>query len=97
MVREIRLDCDADTILLAVEQRGDGAACHEGYESCFFRVLEGGAWRTVDTRQVDPGEVRPRLRPSAARSRPADRTMASMTRFSTSASPRAASSSRPSS
>src|SRR6202043_4296103 len=40
IVREIRIDCDTDTILLRVDQHGDMAACHEGYESCFFRVLE---------------------------------------------------------
>jgi phosphoribosyl-AMP cyclohydrolase len=56
VVREIRLDCDNDTVLLAVEQRGDGAACHEGYESCFFRRLEDGAWRVVDQRKVDPAK-----------------------------------------
>src|SRR5579863_10306932 len=44
VVREIRLDCDNDTVLLAVEQQGDHAACHEGYESCFFRRLEDGNW-----------------------------------------------------
>jgi phosphoribosyl-AMP cyclohydrolase len=55
-VREIRVDCDADTILLAVEQHGDGAACHEGYESCFFRVLEGGKWRVTESRKVDPAK-----------------------------------------
>ncbi|MGH8011650.1 MAG: phosphoribosyl-AMP cyclohydrolase [Candidatus Binataceae bacterium] len=54
VVREIRLDCDADTLMLAVEQQGDGAACHEGYESCFFRVLDHGDWRVSDTRKVDP-------------------------------------------
>ena len=58
-VREIRVDCDTDTILLRVEQHGDHAACHEGYESCFFRVLEGDTWRTVDTRQVDPAKYGP--------------------------------------
>src|ERR1041385_4011140 len=46
-VREIRIDCDADTILLRVDQHGDQAACHEGYESCFFRVLDDSAWRVV--------------------------------------------------
>src|SRR3989442_3247636 len=46
-VREIRIDCDTDTILLRVDQHGDQAACHEGYESCFFRVLDKGVWRTV--------------------------------------------------
>jgi phosphoribosyl-AMP cyclohydrolase len=59
MVREIRLDCDNDTVLLAVEQRGDGAACHEGYESCFFRRLEDGAWRVVDQRKIDPAKYGP--------------------------------------
>jgi phosphoribosyl-AMP cyclohydrolase len=53
-VREIRLDCDNDTVLLRVDQHGDGAACHEGYESCFFRVLDGDRWVTVDSRKVDP-------------------------------------------
>jgi len=55
-VREIRVDCDNDTVLLRVDQHGDGAACHEGYESCFFRVLERGAWHTVDSRKVDPAK-----------------------------------------
>src|SRR5258705_6621181 len=40
-VKEIFIDCDADTILLKVNQNG-GAACHEGYASCFFRKLEQG-------------------------------------------------------
>lgn len=56
VVREIRTDCDSDTILLRVEQHGDGAACHEGYESCFYRVLEGDGWRTTDTPKVDPAK-----------------------------------------
>lgn len=56
VVHEIRLDCDNDTLLLAVEQRGDQAACHEGYESCFFRKLEGTEWRIVDDRKVDPAK-----------------------------------------
>ncbi len=55
-VREIRIDCDTDTILLGVDQHGDQAACHEGYESCFFRRLEGDTWVTVDTRKVDPAK-----------------------------------------
>jgi phosphoribosyl-AMP cyclohydrolase len=59
VVREMRTDCDQDTILLRVEQHGDGAACHEGYESCFFRVFDGGAWRTVDSRKVDPAKYGP--------------------------------------
>lgn len=59
VVHEIRLDCDNDTVLLAVEQRGDQAACHEGYESCFFRKLEGGQWQIVDERKVDPAKYGP--------------------------------------
>jgi phosphoribosyl-AMP cyclohydrolase len=59
VVREIRLDCDADTVLLLVEQLGDGAACHEGYESCFYRVLEGDRWVEKDTRRVDPAKYGP--------------------------------------
>jgi phosphoribosyl-AMP cyclohydrolase len=59
VVREMRTDCDQDTILLRVEQHGDGAACHEGYESCFFRVFDSGAWRTVDSRKVDPSKYGP--------------------------------------
>ena len=46
-VREVRIDCDADAILLKVEQVG-GIACHTGRESCFFRKLENGKWVTVD-------------------------------------------------
>jgi phosphoribosyl-AMP cyclohydrolase len=42
-VKQIRLDCDADTILLAVEQAG-GIACHTGRRHCFFRRIEGGLW-----------------------------------------------------
>jgi phosphoribosyl-AMP cyclohydrolase len=58
-VREIRLDCDADTILLRVDQHGDRAACHEGYESCFFRVLDGDSWDVADDRRVDPAKYGP--------------------------------------
>jgi phosphoribosyl-AMP cyclohydrolase len=58
-VKEIRTDCDADTILLAVEQHGDAAACHEGYESCFFRKLDGSEWRVVDQRKIDPAKYGP--------------------------------------
>lgn len=55
-VQEIRVDCDADTILLLVHQTG--AACHEGYESCFFRSRgNDGAWEITDERLVDPGQV----------------------------------------
>jgi phosphoribosyl-AMP cyclohydrolase len=48
-VREILVDCDADAVLLKVEQVG-GVACHEGYRSCFFRRAEGGQLRIVETK-----------------------------------------------
>jgi phosphoribosyl-AMP cyclohydrolase len=55
-VREVLIDCDADTILLKVNQIG-GAACHEGYKSCFFRRVEGESLRVVAQRVFDPKEV----------------------------------------
>jgi phosphoribosyl-AMP cyclohydrolase len=56
IVKEILLDCDLDTILLKVEQLG-GAACHTGYESCFYRRYEDGELREVETPVFDPKEV----------------------------------------
>lgn len=58
LVKELRLDCDNDTVLLRVEQVG-GIACHTGRRSCFFRKLEGKTWRTVETPVKDPGEIYP--------------------------------------
>lgn len=58
-VREICVDCDGDTILLRVDQHGDRAACHEGYESCFFRILDGENWRVAEGRKVDPAKYGP--------------------------------------
>ncbi len=55
-VKEIRLDCDADVVLLTVEQQG-GIACHTGRESCFFRRLEGGRWIEVDAVKKDPRDI----------------------------------------
>lgn len=55
-VHEIRIDCDADTVLLKVEQIG-GAACHEGYHSCFFRKLDAGDVIIDQERVFDPKEV----------------------------------------
>jgi phosphoribosyl-AMP cyclohydrolase len=53
-VREVRVDCDADAILLKVEPVG-GVACHEGYESCFFRRVDAdGSWRVVAERREPP-------------------------------------------
>ncbi len=42
-VREVRIDCDQDAVLLKVEVAGDGGACHTGHRSCFYRVVEAGA------------------------------------------------------
>lgn len=55
-VREVRLDCDSDVIVLKVEQRG-GIACHTGRRSCFFRVLRDGQWQTVDPVLKDPQSI----------------------------------------
>ena len=52
-VRELRLDCDSDAILLRVDQAG-GIACHTGRESCFFRKLENGSWVSTDPVLKDP-------------------------------------------
>ncbi len=46
-VREVRLDCDGDTVLLVVEQAG-GIACHTGRAHCFFRRLQEGGWEVVE-------------------------------------------------
>jgi phosphoribosyl-AMP cyclohydrolase len=55
-VREVRIDCDADAILLKVEQVG-GITCHTGRESCFFRKLENGRWTTIDPVIKDPSLI----------------------------------------
>jgi phosphoribosyl-AMP cyclohydrolase len=55
-VRAVYVDCDADTILLKVNQIG-GAACHEGYKSCFFRRVEGDQLTVEGERVFDPKQV----------------------------------------
>lgn len=55
-VREIRLDCDNDAVLLVVEQQG-GIACHTGRHRCFHQRLEGGAWRVVEPVLKDPKAI----------------------------------------
>lgn len=55
-VRELRLDCDGDTLLLSVEQIG-GIACHTGREHCFFRRLHEGNWQEVEPVLQDPEEI----------------------------------------
>jgi len=56
IVREIRVDCDDDTILLLVEQVG-GAACHTGHRSCFFKKIEDGTVKIIGKPVFDPREV----------------------------------------
>ena len=55
-IKEIRLDCDGDVILLQVEQQG-GIACHTGRESCFYSRLEGDKWVEVDPVLKSPEEI----------------------------------------
>lgn len=55
-VREVRVDCDADAVLLKVRQIG-GAACHTGHRSCFYRRVEKNDWVTEGTPLFDPAEV----------------------------------------
>lgn len=55
-IHEIRLDCDADVILLQVEQLG-GIACHTGRESCFYRRLQDGQWVSTDAVIKEPHEI----------------------------------------
>jgi phosphoribosyl-AMP cyclohydrolase len=52
-LKEIRIDCDNDAVLLQVEQVG-GIACHTGHERCFFRKLENGKWVETDPVLKDP-------------------------------------------
>jgi phosphoribosyl-AMP cyclohydrolase len=55
-VKEIRLDCDGDAILLRIEQQG-GIACHTGRESCFYSHLEKGQWVETDAVLKSPDEI----------------------------------------
>lgn len=56
VVQALRLDCDADVILLEVVQKG-GIACHTGRHNCFFRELQGGEWVAVDPVLKDPNAI----------------------------------------
>ena len=55
-LREIRVDCDADVVLLQVEQIG-GIACHTGRRRCFFRLLRGGEWEVDEEIIKNPDEI----------------------------------------
>ena len=56
VLRGLRLDCDADTLLLSVEQRG-GIACHTGRRHCFYRRLEAGGWQVTEPVLKSPAEI----------------------------------------
>lgn len=56
VVKNILIDCDNDTVLLQVRQIG-GAACHEGYRSCFFRKKAKKDWKVIAKKVFDPKEV----------------------------------------
>ena len=56
LLRELRLDCDNDVIMMRVEQLG-GIACHIGRSSCFYSVLKDGQWQAVDAVVRDPKDI----------------------------------------
>lgn len=55
-LKELRIDCDKDVIMMQVEQVG-GIACHTGRASCFYRVLKDGQWTSIDTVIKNPKEL----------------------------------------
>jgi phosphoribosyl-AMP cyclohydrolase len=57
-LRELRLDCDGDAVLLLVEQQG--VACHTGRRNCFFRAWREGGWETIAEPEIDPQQLYPR-------------------------------------
>jgi len=56
VIKDIRLDCDNDVVLISVDQIG-GIACHTGRHNCFFKQLQDGQWREVETVIKDPKEI----------------------------------------
>ena len=56
LVQDVRVDCDADTVLLRVIQQG-GAACHTGHPSCFYRRVKGDELETISQPVFNPEEV----------------------------------------
>ncbi|GBE08526.1 phosphoribosyl-AMP cyclohydrolase [bacterium BMS3Bbin11] len=56
VVKELRLDCDNDVILIKVEQKG-GIACHTGRKSCFYQRYQNGQWQSVEPVLKDPKEI----------------------------------------
>jgi phosphoribosyl-AMP cyclohydrolase len=56
VVKDISTDCDDDSLLIKVEALGPGV-CHNGYQSCFYRRLDGDQWVETETRAYDPAAV----------------------------------------
>jgi len=56
VLKELRIDCDADVLLLQVEQKG-GIACHTGRKRCFYRVYRDGEWHTDEAVIKDPADI----------------------------------------
>ncbi|MDX1982371.1 MAG: phosphoribosyl-AMP cyclohydrolase [Bryobacteraceae bacterium] len=56
VVKEITTDCDMDAVVVKVDAQGPGV-CHDGYESCFYRKLNGAEWQITDPRTYDPEKV----------------------------------------
>ncbi len=56
VVKEIATDCDTDSVLVRVQPLGPGV-CHEGYQSCFYRMLRDGDWVVTEDRTYDPGKT----------------------------------------
>ena len=54
-LRELRLDCDGDAVLLLVEQQG--VACHTGRRNCFFRAWRDGGWETITEPEINPEQL----------------------------------------
>ena len=56
LVKEIQIDCDADTLLVKAEPLGPGV-CHNGFRSCFYRRLDNGGWKQFEAPTYDPKAV----------------------------------------
>src|SRR5438067_11897534 len=61
LLRELRLDCDGDAVLLLVDQHG--VACHTGRRSCFFRAWREGGWAVIAAPQIAPEQLYPEEKP----------------------------------
>jgi len=56
LAKEIRVDCDDDSLLIKAEALGPGV-CHNGFRGCFYRRLEDGSWKQCAERAYDPGKI----------------------------------------